>query len=153
MSRPSEGQWACALARETAKRSTCLRRHVGAVLLDRLGHVIATGYNGAPVNEDHCTTCLREELGVPQGTMYEICRSVHAEANAVIQARPWASDGTLYLATIDPKTGEVVENWPCSMCARLLVNAGVREVSMLRPDGSIATDTPHTFLGVVRRGE
>jgi len=85
--------------------------------------------------------------------MYEICRSVHAEANAVIQARPWASDGTLYLATIDPKTGEVVENWPCSMCARLLVNAGVREVSMLRPDGSIATDTPHTFLGVVRRGE
>ncbi len=138
--RPTGTDWALALARETAKRSTCLRRHVGAVLVDERGHVIATGYNGAPAGSPHCTTCRRETLAVPPGERYELCRSVHAEANALLQAGRAARGATLYLATLDPGAGGVLENWPCPMCARLILNAGVRCVVVATPAGPVPED-------------
>lgn len=144
--RPSEPAWALALARETAKRSTCLRRHVGAVLVDRDGYVIATGYNGAPSGSAHCETCRREDQAVPAGERYELCRSVHAEANALLQAGKAAQGATLFLSTLLPESGLVLENWPCAMCARLLVNAGVAWVVVDGP-GRIALETPWTVYG------
>jgi dCMP deaminase len=142
--RPSEPAWALALARETAKRSTCLRRHVGAVLVDQDGYVIATGYNGAPRGSAHCRTCRREDLAVKPGERYELCRSVHAEPNALLQAGKAARDATLYLCTLLPESGLVLENWPCAMCARLIVNAQVRSVVVATGTG-FAIREPHAI--------
>jgi len=104
-----------------AKRSTCLRRHVGAVLVkDR--HLLATGYNGAPSGISHCldSGCLREELRIPSGERHELCRGLHAEQNAIIQAAKHGVniDGaTLYCTTA-----------PCVICAKMLINAGIRRI-------------------------
>lgn len=109
------------MARHAATRSTCLRRKVGAVaVLDR--HVLATGYNGAPSGLKHCefTGCLRQQCGVPSGERHEICRGLHAEQNVIIQA---AVNGvSLRGATI------YVTASPCSICAKMLINCGIRRV-------------------------
>ena len=152
MTRPTNVQWALTLARKTSERSTCLRRNVGAVLVDRDGYVVATGYNGAPTGQPHCTTCLREDLGVPRGERYEICRSVHAEANALLQAGKAAKGATLYISTIDPEFHDIVENWPCSMCARLIVNAGVACVVVDGPNGPLPED-PRSILACPGDGD
>ncbi|HIH03784.1 MAG TPA: dCMP deaminase family protein [Methanoregulaceae archaeon] len=157
--RASEHAWALALAWETAKRSTCLRRHVGAVLLDGAGHVIATGYNGAPAGTPHCETCLREELAVPAGERYELCRAVHAEANALLQAGRSARGATIVLATINPVTGGGLQSndqakWPCLMCARLLINAGVEAVvvRVVNSRQGFEIDDPRSILAWRERG-
>jgi dCMP deaminase len=120
--RPSWDEYFMQIADVAATRSTCLRRRVGAVLVyDR--RILATGYNGVPSGIAHCSErgCLREELGVPSGTQHELCRGLHAEQNALIQAARHggiAADGaTLYCTT-----------QPCVQCAKLLVNAGVRRI-------------------------
>lgn len=102
-------------------RSTCLRRHVGAVLV-RDKRIIATGYNGAPTGISHCNKkgCLRDNLGVEPGVMHELCRGVHAEQNAVIQAALYGlstKDTTIY-----------VTHMPCAICSKILINAGIRKV-------------------------
>lgn len=102
-----------------AKRSTCLRRKVGAVLV-KDKHIIATGYNGAPVGLEHCKTCLREEKNIPSGQRHELCRAVHAEQNVIIQAALHGANtagAELY-----------VTNSPCSICAKMLVNAGIKKI-------------------------
>ncbi|AGI47018.1 Deoxycytidylate deaminase [Thermoplasmatales archaeon BRNA1] len=109
------------MAQLVATRSTCLRRHVGAVIV-RDKHVISTGYNGAPRGITHCEEkgCLRETLNVPSGTRHELCRGVHAEQNAITQAASFgiSVDGaTIYTTT-----------FPCSLCAKILINAGIREI-------------------------
>lgn len=115
-----------------AERSTCLRRRFGAIIVKN-DEIIATGYNGAPRGRKNCTdigSCLRETLGVPRGQRYELCRSVHAEANCIISAQRQDMMGsTLYLACHDGVTGALDGNIePCSMCKRLIINAGIERV-------------------------
>ncbi|HOA90241.1 MAG: deoxycytidylate deaminase [Bacillota bacterium] len=119
--RPSWDDYFMDIAELVASRSTCLRRQVGAVIVkDR--RIISTGYNGAPRGVSHCLDvgCLREQLGVPSGERHELCRAVHAEQNAIIQAALHGvstNGATLYCTT-----------QPCVLCAKMLLNAGIKEI-------------------------
>ena len=120
------------LAEMVSQRSTCLRRHFGAVLVQN-DEVISTGYTGAPRGRKNCSDlnyCVRQKLNVPRGERYELCRSVHAEANAIIStSRDKMLGSTLYLVGIECDTGEYVENASsCSMGKRLIINAGIQHV-------------------------
>ena len=120
------------LAETVSQRCTCLRKHYGAVIVKN-DEVISTGYVGAPRGRKNCTdlgTCVRQELHIPRGERYELCRSVHAEANAIISApRDKMIDSTLYLVGKEVDTGEYVRNaLCCSMCKRMVINAGIRQV-------------------------
>ena len=120
------------LAEMVSQRSTCLRKHYGAVIVNN-DEVVSTGYVGAPRGRRHCSDigrCIREELHVPRGERYELCRSVHAEANAIISAsRERMIGSSLYLTGVDARTGEYVENSSsCSMCKRMIINAGISRV-------------------------
>lgn len=120
------------IAQTVAERGTCLRRNFGAIIVKNDG-IIATGYNGAPRGRKNCCDvgeCTREKLGVPRGQRYELCRSVHAEANCIISApRAEMLGSALYLACLDAKSGELAGNTePCSMCKRLIINAGIERV-------------------------
>ena len=122
------------IAQTVAQRSTCLRRKYGAIIVKN-DEVISTGYNGAPRGCLNCTdigNCKREELNIPSGERYELCRSVHAEQNAIISAaRKDMVDATLYLAGIDAKTGKILPvSEPCSMCKRFILNSGITQVIM-----------------------
>ena len=113
-------------------RSTCLRRKYGAIIV-RNDEILATGYNGAPRGRRNCTDlgfCSREHLHIPSGERYELCRSVHAEANAIISAaRRDMIGSTLYLVGRDAKTNELLEGTTsCSMCRRQIINAGITQV-------------------------
>ena len=120
------------IAETVAERGTCLRRNFGAIIVCN-DEIVSTGYNGAPRGRANCMdlgVCIREKLGIPRGERYEICRSVHAESNAIIRAsRKEMLGATLYLAGKDAKTGEYVENASsCSMCKRQIINAGITQV-------------------------
>lgn len=120
------------IAETVAERGTCLRRNFGAIIVNN-DQIIATGYSGAPRGRKNCCDigdCIREKLNIPRGERYELCRSVHAEANAIISAsRKEMIGSTLYLACIDAKTGKIVGDVaPCSMCKRLIINAGISKV-------------------------
>lgn len=120
--RPSWDQYFMKMAELAASRSTCLRRQVGAVIVKER-HVIATGYNGAPKGLPHCGEiggCLRQQLGVLSGERHELCRALHAEQNAIIQAATLAQ--SIEGATI------YVTNQPCSICAKMIINAGIRRI-------------------------
>lgn len=119
--RPSWDQYFMGVAFLVCERSTCLRRKVGAVLT-KDKQILATGYNGAPKGIPHCeiTGCLREELGIPSGQRHEICRGLHAEQNVILQA---ASFGVSTKGSI-----LYVTNTPCSICAKMIINAGILEV-------------------------
>lgn len=129
------------IADTVAERSTCLRRCYGAIIVQN-DEIIATGYNGAPRGRKNCADlgrCTREELKIPSGERYELCRSVHAEANCIISAaRQEALGATLYMACRDPKTGALIpDSTSCSMCRRLIINAGIRRV--------VIRDTPTEY--------
>ncbi|NLM51038.1 MAG: cytidine deaminase [Clostridiaceae bacterium] len=120
------------IAQSTLSRGTCLRRNFGAVIVKN-DEIISSGYTGAPRGRENCCDlgfCQREKLNIPRGERYELCRSVHAEANAIISAaRRDMIGATLYLVGIDQKTGELVQNSnPCAMCKRLIINAGIKSV-------------------------
>ncbi len=120
------------IAEATLERGTCLRRNFGAVIV-KDDEIIATGYTGAPRGRKNCCDlkyCQREKLNVPRGERYELCRSVHAEQNAIISAeRKRMIDSTLYLVGKDYKTHEYVSNTrPCSLCKRMIINAGIKEI-------------------------
>ena len=114
------------------ERGTCLRRNYGSIIVQN-DEIISTGYTGAPRGRKNCidlNLCIREKLNVPRGKQYELCRSVHSEANAIISAsRRDMIGATLYLVGKDAKTGEYVENAnSCSMCKRLIVNSGIKNI-------------------------
>lgn len=119
--RPSWDEYFLEVADLVASRSTCLRRHVGAVLVSK-ERIIATGYNGAPRGLEHCldTGCLRDEMDIPSGHRYELCRGVHAEQNAIINAA--------YYGVSTRDTVLYCTNQPCIICARILINAGINRV-------------------------
>ncbi|MBR3596563.1 MAG: cytidine deaminase [Clostridia bacterium] len=125
------------LAEIVSQRTTCLRRRYGAVIVKN-DEVISTGYVGAPRGRKNCTDlgyCIRQEMGIPRGERYELCRSVHAEANAIISAsRDKMIDATLYLTGVEVSDGSYVSNsCCCSMCKRMVINAGIKEV-VIRDD-------------------
>ncbi len=120
------------LAEVVAQRGTCLRKKYGAVIVKN-DEVISTGYAGAPRGRKNCCDigkCIRTELNIPRGERYELCRSVHAEANAIISAsRDKMMGGFLFLVGIEATSGEYVQNSSCcSMCKRLVINAGIEKV-------------------------
>lgn len=120
------------LADVVSKRCTCLRRHYGAVIVKN-DEVISTGYVGAPRGRKNCSDlgyCVRQKLNIPRGERYELCRSVHAEANAIISAsREKMIGSTLYLSGREVSTGNYIEHSnSCSMCKRMIINAGIRSV-------------------------
>ena len=120
------------IAQTVLERSTCGRSHYGALIV-RNDEIISTGYNGAPRGRANCIDlgfCIRDKLNIPSGERYELCRSVHAEANAIISAaRSECIGGTMYIAGKDAKTGRLLEDLqPCSMCRRLIINAGLKKV-------------------------
>ena len=124
------------IAETVLERSTCLRRCYGAIIVKN-DEIISTGYNGAPRGRANCVDlgyCSREAMQVPRGERYELCRSVHAEANAIISAsRRDMVGGTLYLVGRDPDTGALIPgSTSCSMCRRLVINAGLKEVVIRR---------------------
>ncbi|MCL2112132.1 MAG: cytidine/deoxycytidylate deaminase family protein [Clostridiales bacterium] len=130
--RPSWDEYFMGIAQLTARRSTCLRRNVGAVIV-RDRHIIASGYNGAPRGIDHCAQrggCLREEMGIPSGERHELCRALHAEQNAIIQAAAFGhsiEEATIY-----------VTHSPCVICSKMIINAGIRKII-------VAEHYPDTF--------
>lgn len=120
------------LADVVSKRGTCLRRHFGAVIVKN-DEVVSTGYAGAPRGRKNCSdmgVCIRQKMMIPRGERYELCRSVHAEANAIISAsRDKMIGGTLYLSGREVDTGEYVANSnSCSMCKKMIINAGIETV-------------------------
>ncbi len=133
MKRVSKENYYLDIAQTVAERSTCLRKQYGAIIV-KDDSIVATGYNGAPRGRKNCCDmgfCLRENLNIPRGERYELCRSVHAEANAIISAsREEMLHATMYMACLDPqKEGEVVGGTcSCAMCKRMLLNAGIEKV-------------------------
>ena len=121
-SRPSWDEYFVSITRQVATRATCLRRKVGAIIV-KDKRILTTGYNGAPMGVKNCLeigTCLREELGVPSGERQEICRGLHAEQNAILQA---ALHGVRIKGSNLYST-----NQPCATCAKMIINAGIKDV-------------------------
>jgi dCMP deaminase len=121
LKRPEWDEYFMQVADVVSRRSTCIRRNIGAVIV-KDKRILSTGYNGAPSGLPHCTQigCLRKELGVPSGERTEICRGLHAEQNALIQAAKYgiSVEGSTIYSTAEP----------CSMCAKMLINAGITRV-------------------------
>lgn len=139
MERISKRDYYLSIAAEVSKRSTCLRRQYGAVIVKN-DEIVSTGYNGAPRGEDNCCdigTCWRERNNIPHGEQYEKCVAVHAEQNAIISAsRREMLGATLYLAGFE--NGEPIRNAePCMICRRLIKNAGIEKVINLEGEISI----------------
>ncbi len=120
------------IAKQVAMRGTCLRRNYGALIVKN-DEIISTGYTGAPRGRKNCCDlnyCLREKMNVARGERYELCRSVHAEQNAIISApRKDMMGATLYEVGVDAKTGEYVKDaMPCAMCKRFIINSGISKM-------------------------
>lgn len=132
MKRTDKKNYYLDIAETVLERGTCLRRNFGAIIVKN-DQIVSTGYVGAPRGRKNCIdmgVCVREQNNIPRGERYELCRSVHAEANAIIHASREAMIGsTLYLVGKDAKTGEYVENaCACSMCKRMIINAGIKKI-------------------------
>lgn len=120
------------IAQTVAERGTCLRRNYGSIIVKN-DEILATGYTGAPRGRVNCLdigSCRRSELNIPRGERYELCRSVHSEANAIISApRRDMISATLYLVGVEKESGELVKDaCSCAMCKRLIINAGISRV-------------------------
>ena len=132
MGRVSKENYYLDIAETVIERATCLRRRYGAIIVKN-DEIISTGYNGAPRGRKNCVDlgcCTRESMNVPHGERYELCRSVHAEANAIISAaRRDMAGGALYLAGKDAATGAILyDAQSCAMCRRMIINAGLKNV-------------------------
>ena len=129
------------IAGTVLERSTCMRRHYGAIIVQN-DEIVSSGYNGAPRGRKNCADlgyCTREAMKIPSGERYELCRSVHAEANAIISApRREVLGAALYMVCRDPASGELIPgSTSCSMCRRLIINAGIARV--------VIRDTPDAY--------
>ena len=141
MERRDKNNYYLDIAQTVAERGTCLRRKYGSIIVKN-DEIISTGYVGAPRGRKNCSDlgrCIRQEMNIPRGERYEICRSVHSEANAIISAeRRDMIDATLYLVGIEATDGSIVKNASCcAMCKRMVINAGIDKV--------IVRNTPTEF--------
>ena len=130
--RPDKDNYYLDIAQTVAERCTCLRRHYGAIIVKE-DSIVSTGYVGAPRGRKNCTDlgyCSREKFEIPRGERYEMCRSVHAETNAIIAAsREEMIGATLYLVGMDSETGLLVSDaCSCAMCKRMIINSGIEKV-------------------------
>jgi dCMP deaminase len=142
--RPSWDEYFMAIATQVAGRSTCLRRHTGAVLVkDR--RILASGYNGTPRGLKHCgeVGCLREQRGIASGSNHELCRGIHAEQNAIIQA-------ALHGIAIEGSTIYTTHQ-PCVLCAKMLINAGVEDIVFGQPYPDPLSEEMLAEAGIVPR--
>ncbi len=147
--RPDWDEYFMEMAVLTAKRSTCLRRNVGAVIVQEK-HIVATGYNGAPRGLAHCGErggCLRQKLGIPSGQKHELCRALHAEQNAIIQAATLGQ--SIEGATI------YITHQPCIICAKMIINAGIKKIVVKEgyPDEMSVDILEEAGLKIVMLGE
>ncbi|HET6351505.1 MAG TPA: cytidine/deoxycytidylate deaminase family protein [Coriobacteriia bacterium] len=144
MARPSWDEYFIAIAEQVSGRSTCLRRRTGAVLV-KDKRILATGYNGVPAGLAHCEAvgCIREQRGIASGTHHELCRGIHAEQNAVVQAAKHGIpiDGSTVYCT----------HQPCSLCAKILLNSGVVDIVYCDPYPDPLSQELLTEAGVVPR--
>ena len=141
MDRVSKINYYLDIAQTVAERSTCLRKKYGAIIVQN-DAIVSTGYNGAPRGRANCSDihfCMRDKLNIPRGERYEMCRSIHAENNAIISAsRDEMLGATIYMACTDAKTGELLAGTTsCAMCKRVVINAGISQV--------IVRDTKTTY--------
>ncbi len=138
--RPSWDEYFLEVARLVSRRSTCLRRSVGAVLVKEK-KILATGYNGAPSGIKHCSDigCIREKLKIPSGQRHELCQGLHAEQNVLLQA-------ALY-GTSTRKSVLYITNQPCAICAKMLINAGIKEIVI---SGAYPDELARKFLKEAR---
>lgn len=122
--RPSWDEYFLDIATLVAKRSTCMRRQVGAVIV-KDKRILTTGYNGAPSGLEHCekTGCIREQMKIPSGQRHELCRALHAEMNAILQAAQYgiSLEGSMIYCT----------NQPCIICAKMIINAGITRIVVI----------------------
>ena len=141
MSRRDKINYYLDIAETVLRRSTCLRRYYGAIIVKN-DEIVSTGYSGAPRGRKNCIDlgyCLRERMNIPRGERYELCRSVHAEANAIISAARGEMIGaTLYLVGMEPDGSYVPDASSCSMCKRLIINAGIERVIIRRDADNFA---------------
>jgi len=140
--RPTKDEYYLGIAKEIGARSACFRHHMGAIIV-RDDQIIATGYIGAPRKTKDCLErgeCIRDKFKIPHGTRYEVCRSVHAEQNALINAaRAGVSllGGDMFLHSTNPKTGLKNDALPCFFCKRMIINAGIRRVVSAAKEGGV----------------
>jgi len=129
--RPDKIDYYLSIAATVLDRGTCLRRNYGAVIVKN-DEIVGTGYTGAPRGEENCCDrnyCERDKLQVKPGERYELCRSVHAEMNAVLSAGRFNTLGaTIYVIGRDMKTGQLISTPPCSLCERIIKNAGISDI-------------------------
>jgi dCMP deaminase len=142
MKRPNKEEYYLGIAKEVARRGTCMRRNFGAVIVNN-DQIVSCGYTGAPRGSVNCIDfgyCAREKNNIPSGERYELCRSVHAEMNAVIHAaRSEMIDGTLYLVgLLSDGQGYVADAEPCKLCKRAIINAGLKYVFVRQGENKIA---------------
>lgn len=144
LNRITKDQYYIKIATDVLKRTTCLRRYFGAVIVNN-DEIVATGYNGAPRKTKSSIEhgfCWRVENNVPHGKNYELCRSVHAEQNAIIQAsRREMLNGTLYLVGENPD-GTFAEAFPCVICLRMIINAGIERLVYRSSNGDLREAFP-----------
>ena len=138
MNRRDKTNYYLDIAQTVASRGTCLRRNYGAIIVNH-DQIISTGYTGAPRGRENCCDlgfCLREKMNIPRGERYEMCRSVHAEANAIISAaRDLMIGATMYVVGLYAQTGELVsDSNSCQMCKRMIINAGIGEIVFRRSE-------------------
>ena len=143
--RPSFDEVFMEVAEAISKRSTCLRRRFGAVLVKNK-RILATGYNGSPRGDKHCEElgCLRKELSIPKGERYEVCRAVHAEPNVFLNASRQGTygieDSTLFLYGYDKEAEREIQAIPCRLCSPIVRNSGVIRVVNRNPDTGKLTE-------------
>lgn len=135
-------QYFFSIAKQVAQRSTCLRRHVGSIIVDEFDRIIATGYNGAPAKQLDCLErgyCYRERNKINSGEHYELCFAIHSENNALLQAGLNARNCNIYIYAEIKRYGEwePIITYPCIMCSRLILNAGIKGVYIYDHDKAI----------------
>ncbi|MFA6947948.1 MAG: dCMP deaminase family protein [Eubacteriales bacterium] len=150
MDRVSKENYYLDIAQMVAERGTCLRKHYGAVIVKN-DVIISTGYNGAPRGRKNCCDlgyCMREKLNIPRGERYELCRSVHSEMNAVIAAsRDELIGSVLYMTCVEPKNGDIIGGTCCcSMCKRVIINAGIERVIVRETKESFTVYHPGSWI-------
>ena len=149
MARVTKEQHYLDIARTLTKRSTCLRRMYGVVIVNN-DEIISTGYNGAPRCEANCCdtgVCERERLNVPKGERYELCVAVHAEQNAIISAeRDRMIGGTIYIVGVNTVDGTYASGKPCLICIRMILNAGIKNVVYIDSNGDVVSTDPRDII-------
>ena len=138
MPRVSKENYYLDIAQTVSARGTCLRRKFGAIIVKN-DSIVSTGYAGAPRGRANCCdmgSCLRDKMNIPRGERYELCRSVHAEMNAIIAApREQMLGADLYLTGINPEDCSIHQAKPCPLCARMIIQAGIRNVYLRQGEG------------------